>query len=40
MAYQALGAHSDRGLTLRFVSNVDATDLVESLRDLDPSETS
>ena len=26
--------------TLRFVSNVDATDLVESLRDLDPSETS
>jgi glucose-6-phosphate isomerase len=39
MAYQALRAHSDRGLTLRFVSNVDATDLVESLRDLDPSET-
>ncbi len=39
MAYQALRAHSDRRLALRFVSNVDATDLVESLRGLDPAET-
>ena len=31
MAYEALRAHSDRGLTVRFVSNVDATDLVEDL---------
>jgi glucose-6-phosphate isomerase len=39
MAYEALRAYSDRGLTLRFVSNVDATDFAEATRDLDPSET-
>jgi glucose-6-phosphate isomerase len=39
MAYEALRAYSDRALTVRFVSNVDATDLVEALRDLDPAET-
>src|SRR5262245_21094800 len=39
MAYQALRAYSDRALTVRFVSNVDATDLVETLRDLEPAET-
>jgi glucose-6-phosphate isomerase len=39
MAYEALSAYSDRGLTVRFVSNVDATDLVEALRDLEPAET-
>jgi glucose-6-phosphate isomerase len=39
MAYEALRAYSDRDLTVRFVSNVDATDLVEGLRDLDPAET-
>jgi len=39
MAYEALRAYSDRGLTVRFVSNVDATDVVEALRDLDPAET-
>jgi glucose-6-phosphate isomerase len=39
MAYEALRAYSDRGLTLRFVSNVDATDFAEASRDLDPSET-
>ena len=39
MAYQALRAHSDRRLSMRFVSNVDATDLVEDLRELDPAET-
>jgi glucose-6-phosphate isomerase len=39
MAYEALRGHSDRALTFRFVSNVDATDLVEATRDLDPAET-
>ena len=39
MAYEALRAASDRSLTLRFVSNVDATDFAEATRDLDPSET-
>jgi len=39
MAYEALRAYSDRNLTLRFVSNVDATDFAEATRDLDPSET-
>jgi glucose-6-phosphate isomerase len=39
MAYQALRHRSDRDLTMRFVSNVDGTDLVEATRDLDPAET-
>jgi glucose-6-phosphate isomerase len=39
MAYGALRHHADRSLTLRFVSNVDGTDLVEATRDLDPAET-
>jgi glucose-6-phosphate isomerase len=39
MAYEALRFHSDRGMAFRFVSNVDATQLVEALRDLDPEET-
>ncbi len=39
MAYEALRAHSDRQLVVRFVSNVDATDFAEATRDLDPSET-
>ncbi len=39
MAYQALRSFSDRRLTVRFVSNVDATDVVEATRDLDPAET-
>jgi glucose-6-phosphate isomerase len=39
MAYEALRHYSDRNLTFRFVSNVDATDLAEALRDLDPAET-
>jgi len=39
MAYEALRAYSERSLTLRFVSNVDATDFAEATRDLDPSET-
>jgi glucose-6-phosphate isomerase len=39
MAYEALRHFSDRSLTLRFVSNVDSTDLAEATRDLDPAET-
>ena len=39
MAYEALRQYSQRDLTCRFVSNVDATDLVESTRDLDAAET-
>jgi glucose-6-phosphate isomerase len=39
MAYEALKHYGDRALTLRFVSNVDGTDFVEAVRDLDPSET-
>jgi glucose-6-phosphate isomerase len=39
MAYEALKHYSDRGLDLRFVSNIDGTDLVEATRGLDPAET-
>ena len=39
MAYEALKHYSDRDMTLRFVSNIDGTDLAEALRDLDPSES-
>jgi len=39
MAYRALRSFSDRGLTFRFVSNVDGTDFAEATRDLDPKET-
>jgi glucose-6-phosphate isomerase len=39
MACEALRAYGDRGLTMRFVSNVDPTDVVEALRDLDPATT-
>jgi len=39
MAYEALKAYSDRALTFRFVSNVDAADGWEAARDLDPAET-
>jgi len=39
MAYEALRFYSDRALAMRFVSNVDGTDLVEATRDLDPAET-
>jgi glucose-6-phosphate isomerase len=39
MAYEALRAYSDRGMAFRFVSNVDATQLVEAIRGLDPEET-
>ncbi len=39
MGYEALRHWADRALAFRFVSNVDATDLVEATRDLDPAET-
>ena len=39
MAYEALRHYSVRDLTFRFVSNIDGTDFVEAVRDLDPAET-
>lgn len=39
MAYEALRHYSQRDLVLRFVSNVDGTDLAEAVRDLDSAET-
>ena len=39
MAYEALKHYSDRGMTFRFVSNIDSTDFAEAVQDLDPSET-
>jgi glucose-6-phosphate isomerase len=39
MACEALRHYSDRELRLRFVSNVDATDFCEAVRELDPAET-
>jgi glucose-6-phosphate isomerase len=39
MAYEALRYYSERGLTFRFVSNVDSTDFVEATRDISADET-
>ena len=39
MAYEALKHYSQRDLTFRFVSNVDATDFAEATLNLDPEET-
>jgi glucose-6-phosphate isomerase len=39
MAYEALKSYSDRTLTFRFISNVDATHFAECTRDLNPEET-
>jgi glucose-6-phosphate isomerase len=39
MAYEALRYYSRRNMTFRFVSNVDATDFVEAVRDLEADET-
>src|SRR5271155_2627814 len=39
MAYEALMHYSERTMSFRFVSNVDGTDFVEAVRDLDPAET-
>ena len=39
MAYEALQAFVQDGLTCRFVSNIDPTDLAETTKDLDPATT-
>jgi len=39
MAYEALKHYSERGMTFRFVSNIDGTDFAEAVRDLDPAQT-
>jgi glucose-6-phosphate isomerase len=39
MAYEALRYYSKRDMTFRFVSNVDATDVIEATRDLEADET-
>jgi glucose-6-phosphate isomerase len=39
MAYEALRYYCTRDITFRYVSNVDSTDFVEAVRDLDPAET-
>jgi glucose-6-phosphate isomerase len=39
MATEALRPFADRRLTLRYVSNIDATHFAEQTRDLDPAET-
>jgi glucose-6-phosphate isomerase len=39
MAYEALKHYSERGMTFRFVSNVDSTDFAEAVVGLDPAET-
>jgi len=39
MAYEALKFYSDRSRTFRFVSNIDGTDIVEAIIDLEPAET-
>jgi glucose-6-phosphate isomerase len=39
MVTEALKFYRDRNLNIRFVSNIDSTHLVETVRDLDPSET-
>jgi glucose-6-phosphate isomerase len=39
MSYEALKHYSKRSMVFRFVSNVDGTDFVEAVHDLDPAET-
>ncbi|GAA2708124.1 glucose-6-phosphate isomerase [Micromonospora olivasterospora] len=39
MAYEALRAYRDAGITCRFVSNIDPTDVAEAIADLDPAST-
>jgi glucose-6-phosphate isomerase len=39
MAYEALKHYSERTMTFRFVSNVDGTDFIEAVRDIDPAES-
>jgi len=39
MAYEALKHYAEKTMTFRFVSNVDGTDFLDAVRDLDPGET-
>ncbi|MFA5689748.1 MAG: glucose-6-phosphate isomerase [Kiritimatiellales bacterium] len=39
MAYEALKPYSQRDLTVRFISNIDGTHIVETLRDLEADQT-
>ncbi|MEU6024150.1 glucose-6-phosphate isomerase [Micromonospora sp. NPDC047134] len=39
MAYEALKAYRDAGISCRFVSNIDPTDIAEATADLDPAST-
>jgi glucose-6-phosphate isomerase len=39
MAYEALKSYADPNLTVRFISNVDSTQFVETVKDLDAAET-
>ena len=39
MAHQALGTYADPGLDVRFVSNIDGTDIWRATADLDPATT-
>lgn len=39
MAYEALRDYSQRDIDVRFVSNIDGTDFIETTRGLDPAET-
>ncbi|HLL69715.1 MAG TPA: glucose-6-phosphate isomerase [Micromonosporaceae bacterium] len=39
MAYEALKAYRDGGITCRFVSNIDPTDIYDKTADLDPAST-
>jgi glucose-6-phosphate isomerase len=39
MAYEALRDYADRSIEMRFVSNIDPTDIAEATRDLDPAST-
>ncbi len=38
-AYSALKGYSDRNLNVKFISNIDGSDFIENVRDLDPEET-
>lgn len=39
MAVQALGAHADPNLKMRFVANIDPAEFADTVRDLDPART-
>ena len=39
MAYEALKSYSQRDIAMHFVSNIDPTDVAETLHDLDPAST-